>query len=53
MTLDEARLLIAPTILIAQEMRQLREQHGVEIYEDNLPNPAQFGSQFADPLADL
>ncbi len=53
MTLDEAKMMIAPGLVVAQTMKNLREQHGVEIYEDKLPDPARFGGKFEDPFKDL
>ncbi|MBI3117479.1 MAG: hypothetical protein HYZ00_02260 [Candidatus Hydrogenedentes bacterium] len=44
-TLDEAKPLIVPEVLITQEMEKMRQEHGVKIYEDNLFDPAQFGSR--------
>jgi hypothetical protein len=41
MTIDEAKGTLAPPILVEEEMKRLREQHGVEIYEDQLPDPGQ------------
>jgi PHD/YefM family antitoxin component YafN of YafNO toxin-antitoxin module len=42
LSLEEAQPMLAPPILVAGEMKLLREQHGVEIYEDKLPDPGQF-----------
>jgi hypothetical protein len=53
MTLDEAKPQLALTILIAKEMARLRKEHGVEIYEDKLPDPAKYQDQFQDPMAGL
>lgn len=52
LTLEEAKPLLAPPLLVAEQMKRLRKQHNVEIYEDKLPDPAQFRSQFSDPFAD-
>jgi len=40
LSLEEAKMQLAPTILIAKFMKQLREKNGVEVYEDKLPDPA-------------
>lgn len=40
LTLEEAYQQIAPTLLVAEMMKQLREERGVEIYEDKLPDPS-------------
>jgi hypothetical protein len=41
MTMEEAKTTLAPPIIVEEEMKRLREQHGVEIYEDQLPDPGQ------------
>ena len=46
LTLDESKPTLAPSILMAKAMRQLREENGVEIYEDKLPDPALFSRQY-------
>ncbi|HPO16757.1 MAG TPA: peptidylprolyl isomerase [Candidatus Hydrogenedentes bacterium] len=53
MSLDEAKMTIMPSLVVAQEMKNLREQHGVEIYEDKLPDPRQLGGDLEDPFKDL
>ncbi len=53
MSLDEAKIIILPSLAVAQEMKKLREQHGVEIYEDKLPDPRQLGGDLEDPFKDL
>ena len=40
--LEQAKPALLPTILLAKMMEQLREEHGVEIYEDKLPDPSMF-----------
>lgn len=47
-SLEEARMLLAPSLLVAEKMKQLRAEHGVEIYENKLPDP----SLFRDPTMD-
>ena len=46
LTLEEAKPRLAPTILVSKMMQRLREQNGVEIYEDKLPDPSLFVDQF-------
>lgn len=57
LSLEEAqgempRVLIAP-ILVAKTMQQLRQDNGVEIYEDKLPDPALLGEGAAKPAGAL
>ena len=57
LSLEEARkeardTLILP-ILIAKKMQQLREDNGVEIYENKLPDPALLGEPQAKPAGAL
>lgn len=51
LTFEEAKPLLAPSLLIGAKMRQLREEHGVEIYEDKLPSPTGGAREFGDPMA--
>jgi hypothetical protein len=53
LTLEEATPMLAPPILVARKMAQLREEHGVEIYEDKLPDPMQFRDEFSNPMDEL
>lgn len=53
MTMEEAKLQLAPPILIAQEMKLLREKSGVEVYADKLPDLAQSGPFADDPAAGM
>jgi hypothetical protein len=46
LTLDEAKPKLAPTILVSKMMQRFREQNGVEIYEDKLPDPSLFVDRF-------
>lgn len=46
--LEQARPSLVPGILMVKTMKMLREEHGVEIYEENLPDPAGYGNQFSD-----
>lgn len=43
-TLEEAKPDLIRDILYARMMELLREQHGVEIYEDKLPDPSMYES---------
>jgi hypothetical protein len=38
-TLEEARMILAPQILYTQMLERLRNEKGVEIYEDKVPEP--------------
>ena len=44
LTLEEARDYVIPQILISQQMRKLREEHHVIIYDDALFDPGRFSS---------
>jgi hypothetical protein len=46
LTLDESKQQLLPTILVSKMMKVLREQNGVEIYEDKLPDPSLFVDRF-------
>ena len=37
MTLEEATPVLAPGVVVADQMEKLREEHGVQIFEENLP----------------
>lgn len=50
LTLDEAKRIIGPPLVVAEMMKRLRAQHGVEIYEENLSSPGDF-QDAAKPLA--
>jgi len=39
LTLDEAYPMLAPPLFVAAQMQKLRDERGVEIYEDQLPDP--------------
>jgi len=45
LTLDEAKPKLAPSILISKMMSVLRQEDGVEIYEDKLPDPTMFSDR--------
>lgn len=46
--LEEAKRDLEPFILMRKMVERLREEHGVEVYEDKLPNPEGFGDQFKE-----
>lgn len=45
LTLQEAKPALAPPILMTRMMQTLREQNGVEVYENKLPDPSLFGDK--------
>lgn len=45
-TWEEARAQLSTSIYIRKMMDRLRTRHGVELFPDDLPNPAGFGDQF-------
>ncbi len=49
-TLEEARPALAQDLFLRKMMAQLREQHGVEILEENFWNPEGYGDQFKDTM---
>lgn len=53
MSLEEAKMALAPPILVDQEMKRLREKNGVEIYEDKLPDLSESGAFASDPSANM
>ena len=52
-TLEEAKPDLQPGLLYAKMMARLREQHGVEVYEDKLPDPGMYDTRsiFSKPAA--
>ena len=42
-TLEEATPQLVRPLIVAEKMRQLREEHGVAIFKDKLPDPKGFG----------
>ena len=42
MTFEEAKRVLEPDILYAKMIRMLREENGVEVYEESLPDPAMY-----------
>jgi hypothetical protein len=51
LTLAESKPILAPPLLIGAMMRELRAQHGVELYEDNLADPSEFSGGASKPMA--
>lgn len=51
-TWQESQNDLAPMILRRKMMRNLREQHGAEIYEDKLPDPGRYESELKGPFVD-
>jgi hypothetical protein len=51
-TFEEAAQDIGTSLLRRFVMDQLRADHGVEVYEDKLPDPAGFGDQYKDSMID-
>ncbi len=51
LTLEEAQDELAGPILYRKVMEQLRAEYGVEIYEDQLPDPALFDTDTDGPMA--
>ncbi len=51
-TLEEAREDLARSICYARMIKQLREENGVEIYEDNLADPAAYTSSEPQSIFD-
>jgi hypothetical protein len=41
---EDAKVDLAPLILRRKMMQRLREEHGVEVYEDKLPDPGRYDS---------
>jgi len=44
MTLQEAQPLLLPDLLVSGKMDQIRDERGVEIFDDKLPDPSEFSS---------
>ncbi len=52
MTLEEAKPRLIPPLLLAAQMKRLREEHGVEIYKNKLPDPQEADQQPAAVRSD-
>ena len=51
-TLEEAKPQLASEILYRKLLNRLRQQHRVEVYEDQLPDPSGVGGQYRDQMID-
>ena len=49
-TYEQAKSVLVPEVLYGQMMARLREEHGVKIFEDKLPNPSFAGDGIGAPL---
>ena len=52
LALEDAKQQLAPSIIVTKEMKKLRDDHGVEIYENKLPDPSLFSDQYRRSFAD-
>lgn len=52
-TLEEAKPELSVGIFYAKMIRKLREENGVEVYEDNLPDPAAYDSSAPRSVLDM
>ena len=50
MTWEEARSDLAPGLRMRKTLDRLREEHGVQVFEKNLPDPSGFGDQYKDDM---
>jgi hypothetical protein len=50
LTFDEAKPYLVPGILIAKMTQMLRDENGVEIYYEKLPDPSIFSQSEGDPI---
>ena len=50
MTWQEARSDLRPGLRTRKMLDRLRDQHGVQVFEKRLPDPAGFGEQFKDDM---
>ena len=48
MTFEEAKYVLEESIAVREVMQALRDEHGVQVFEDELPDPAGFGDQYKD-----
>ena len=53
LTFEEAAPELMPPLLVAEMMVRLWKEHGVEIYEDKLPDPAGFKGEYGESILDL
>lgn len=52
-TWEEAKNDLAPQILRRKMIRQLREEHGVQVYEDQLPDPGRYDKDEQKTFVDV
>ena len=50
LTLQEATPRLAPELVFTQKLKELRTELGVEIYEDQVPDPRSEGGNTGDPV---
>ena len=50
MTWEEARPDLTPGLRVRKMLDRLREEHGVQVFEKNLPDPSGFGDQYKDDM---
>lgn len=50
LTLQEATPRLAPELVFTQKLKELRKELGVEIYEDQVPDPRSEGGSTGDPV---
>jgi hypothetical protein len=50
MSFEEAANGLAAEIADRKALAKLREEHGVAVYEDKMPDPAGYGDQFKDSI---
>ena len=50
MTWEEARPDLTPGLRVRKTLDRLREEHGVQVFEKNLPDPSGFGDQYKDDM---
>jgi hypothetical protein len=53
LSFEEAAPMLTPPLLVAAMMERLYEEHGVEIYEDKLPDPAGFKDESGESILNL
>lgn len=51
-TFEQAKPLLIPAIIEGQMIMKLRQDHGVQIFDDRLPDPTMSGEGIGDPFLD-
>jgi len=51
-TFEQAKPMLIPAILQGEMIMKLRQDHGVEIFDDRLPDPSTGGGGIGDPFLD-